>query len=310
MELSDIKCRLSTSITLDPSDKFLRTSAGTLIVVPHSMLEHWYEQINKFINLQYISSSRTNDKRGIVYIIGLGDIVDLVPPLSKYEIKNRTTHDLFHLSTYLIVITTFERCSREYKICEQSVVSGTPISLTIRWLRLIIDEGHELLKSNRTLSLSPNFEDNLKRNLSSLSTNGVKPSNNTNSNASINNKISDISKDLISYSSDNLQLFLSQIVAERRWVMTGTPISSKSEAVFDELFKLLSFCKYKESKQDWEKKFKKSCLNLSDSIAWKRMEDLIKNTFVRHKKVCTTLIIKSFMMIMTKLIITDMFDTL
>lgn len=83
------------------SDKGLRPitplpSSATLIIVPSALLEHWYdvviynynavanlccklyyrhEQITKHLNLKYYTSN--GEGRSVVYLDGLGDIVDV-----------------------------------------------------------------------------------------------------------------------------------------------------------------------------------------------------------------------------------------
>jgi len=147
-------------------ERSLLPSSATLIIVPQNLLEHWYEQITRHLNLEFFSSDEGDydddesreDKqsirsigRGVVYLDGLGDIVDVQSPLSKLHTK--ATINSMYLSTYFIVVTTFERCILEdMKIAkfmndenDNYNLKGSQL-LTIRWLRLIVDEGHELGK--------------------------------------------------------------------------------------------------------------------------------------------------------------------
>ena len=140
-------------------ERSLMPSAATLIVVPQNLLEHWYEQIIRHLNLEFFSSdegaegvaAQRSIGRGVVYLDGLGDIVDVQSPLSKLHIK--ATINSTYLSTYFIVVTTFERCIIEdMKAAKVTNFEDDNYSLkdsqllTIRWLRLIVDEGHELGK--------------------------------------------------------------------------------------------------------------------------------------------------------------------
>lgn len=171
----------------------LRPSSATLVIVPMSLLEHWYEQISRHIGLGYlvhrlqsnldvdnedlqdsqfpgldgfdISGAGTalhdsikEGKSGIVYFDGLGDILEITPPLSKTRLADSAAalKDCAELGQYTIVVTTFERCAAEYEKSRHlsslggrrddlsMVTSRNHSILSLRWLRLIVDEGHEL----------------------------------------------------------------------------------------------------------------------------------------------------------------------
>lgn len=204
-------------------ERSLLPSAATLIVVPQNLLEHWYEQIIRHLNLEFFSSDEGAEGvgapnrsigRGVVYLDGLGDIVDVQSPLSKLHIKE--TINSTYLSTYFIVVTTFERCILEdmkaskimsyeddnYKLRDSQL-------LTIRWLRLIVDEGHELGKKVDT----------------------PKKKGDSHSGAPDN--------------AHHLQRFVSNIAAERRWVMSGTPTSgTDTKAGLFQLHRILLFLRH------------------------------------------------------------------
>lgn len=143
-------------------------SGATLIIVPDSLLEHWYEQLSRLLGMDYLAHSRTEEgeeeenaeagdddsedeldedgrqgRRGMCYFDGFGDICDIVPPVSLTNKDYNALLDKHRLSNYLIVVTTYKRCAQEYQ--KNRVIGVSQLSLlTVRWLRLIVDEGHEL----------------------------------------------------------------------------------------------------------------------------------------------------------------------
>jgi SNF2 family DNA or RNA helicase len=205
-------------------ERSLRPSAATLIVVPLALLEHWYEQIVRHVGLQYFALLSGDDRfytddpeercRGVVYLDGLGDIADIQAPLSKCQVTSAMAASPETLAHYLIVITTLERCHQQYsltvvlsedtkndfaasslrdrnaELLESKCYSSTTL-LQVRWLRLVVDEGHELGA-------------------------GAMPS--------------------------NAALFISEVAAERRWVMSGTPTSAlSSRSALAQMQRLLQF---------------------------------------------------------------------
>jgi|TARA_B110000091_G_scaffold203697_1_gene237466 hypothetical protein len=80
----------------------------------------------------------------MVYVDGFGDLVDVEAPLPKLRMNEDKKTGL-ELSQYLVVITTFERCAQLYAVQTHRGSSFMQLELMkIRWLRLVVDEGHEL----------------------------------------------------------------------------------------------------------------------------------------------------------------------
>ena len=137
-------------------ERTIRPSSATLVIAPLALLEHWYEQLNRHLGLAYQTRNSTTG-RGVVYLDGLGDIVDVIPPLSNMRVPSRDAAGISvsELSQYLVVVTTFERCQVEaakLNLSEESdstpqlasYQSNAQLFLKIRWLRVVVDEGHEL----------------------------------------------------------------------------------------------------------------------------------------------------------------------
>jgi SNF2 family DNA or RNA helicase len=96
--------------------------------------------------------SKYADGRGVVYIDGLGDIVDVASPLSQLKVSDKVEMTASQLANYTIVVTTIERCSmlqregqkREWKSDGVTSLQNCDSFSKVRWLRMIVDEGHEL----------------------------------------------------------------------------------------------------------------------------------------------------------------------
>jgi hypothetical protein len=194
-----------------PIPRTLLRCSATLIIVPLALLEHWYEQIMRHLGLEYLvdnveikpenrniatgnilgtsltdeedfvlHANRGRSTDGIVYIDGLGDIMDIKPPISRLIASSKesllatksTMKDIF-LGNYSIVITTIERCAAEQQLISSftyptsissssskqnssskspSVSTSNPVEYksllsSYYWLRVIVDEGHELGRS-------------------------------------------------------------------------------------------------------------------------------------------------------------------
>jgi hypothetical protein len=76
-----------------------------------------------------------------------------MPPISSLKISDKINMSVEEISQYLIVVTTFDRCKLEQvdnlKRYDSNngynlIFSQTQLFMKIRWLRVVVDEGHEL----------------------------------------------------------------------------------------------------------------------------------------------------------------------
>lgn len=310
-------------------ERSLRPSGATLIIVPLVLLEHWFEQISRHLGLQYLVSDNQNfnrsgsattsstssngmssgssgtisrgsmnpdlreSLRGIVYLDGLGDIVDVQAPLEKLYIPDRVALRSEQLAQYFIVVTTIERCGREWRLAEaQGDLTCCPF-LTIRWLRLIVDEGHDIghteVHSKGKGSSSSAFDDTrtassaLKKSKKRVSTSN---SFHTGLGATV---LSNDSNQMLIDSAPSTA-FISFIAAERRWVMSGTPTTgSQTKLALHQLHKLLCFLRHPSyGVGEWGMKRWRSEIAdpfmAKDEGSFERLCDLLKGVIVRHNK--------------------------
>ena len=302
---SDAYLRLMTEVKLVPS-------SATLIIVPMSLLEHWYEQISRHINLAYLvhkiqkraaaaannqdNNSEGDDDEGdeddfvnggagaggadasaeraqsyyaqhldaatrqglrnVVYFDGLGDIVDIKPPVSKINLADSSVlRDPYELAQYLIVVTTLERCAAEFrksnslsdvrrgyfKFGQDTIQKSLQ---HVRWLRLIVDEGHELGQATSKMGL-----------------------------AAVH--------------------YINELAAERRWVMSGTPTTGHSsrEGLL-QVQRLLSFLRHPrwgvDSEREqamylWQSEMMIPFICRNDA-AKAALVELLRSFVIRHRK--------------------------
>ena len=184
-------------------------------------------------------------------------------PLSKLQVISAMQVSSEILAHYLIVITTFERCQQQFSHTVQlndnskkafaasalrdrnkNLLDGNCYASTsllqIRWLRLVVDEGHELGATE---------------------------------------------------SPTEATLFISEIAAERRWVMSGTPTSAISSRVglaqFQRLLRFLRHDRYgvgASGVSTWRQEIKEK-FTAHDPEAATTLENLLRTLLVRHSKV-------------------------
>ena len=219
-------------------ERSLLAAPTTLVVVPEALLEHWFEQLRRHVDLRCLE--RCGQTHTAVWIDGVGEPScpepepkpepepELEPELelepepepkrdpypsprptqgdmasvNEFRLKSAANMDdvadEYTLASYAIVLTTYERCAREhsrslYKYEGPPHPHPSPL-MRLRWLRLVVDEGHELGKHE------------------------VEPAN----------------------------LFIASLPAERRWVMSGTPTvdgegTAGAEGALMQLHRLLAF---------------------------------------------------------------------
>jgi SNF2 family DNA or RNA helicase len=165
-------------------ERRLVPSGATLVIVPDALLEHWFQQIHQHLHLELFADEKENTGtsssssstttttrpavvRGVVYLDGVGDLADVVEGgkvLRNLSLNHVPVLQPWELSKHLMVITTFSRCQSEFQrevaagriatnerkrqwdaLFESDVTTSneSPL-LQMRWLRIVVDEGHEL----------------------------------------------------------------------------------------------------------------------------------------------------------------------
>lgn len=138
-------------------ERSLIVSSATLIIVPDALLEHWFQQIHQNVILDVFcdaneQSKKSGTKHGVVFLDGVGDLADVADSTTALRNVNlgQDIVPCWMLSKYFIVVTTFSRCEQEFRrltqkrrLSEVEIGRDSPL-LQLRWLRLVVDEGHEL----------------------------------------------------------------------------------------------------------------------------------------------------------------------
>ncbi|KAL1522752.1 hypothetical protein AB1Y20_017724 [Prymnesium parvum] len=124
-------------------ERNLLAASCTLVVVPMALLEHWFEQIRRHVDLCSLSSDGCG--HGVVWIDGMGDMSDLHDfRLRAADLIYSCMADEYVLAAHRIVLTTYERCASEASRSLHCMASANSPLMRLRWLRLVVDEGHEL----------------------------------------------------------------------------------------------------------------------------------------------------------------------
>ena len=116
-------------------ERNLLAAPTTLVVVPDALVEHWFEQLRRHVDLRCLEQH--GRKAGAVWIDGVGDMAEVDEFRLKDAAAMEEVADEYLLASYTLVVTTMERCAREQRR------ASSPL-MRLRWLRLVVDEGHAL----------------------------------------------------------------------------------------------------------------------------------------------------------------------
>ena len=133
-------------------ERQLLPAATTLVVVPEPLLEHWFEMFRRHVDLRCLQPrSDGGGGRSAVWIDGVGDMSTVAQFRLRPAPYDTPLPDEYDLATFAVVVTTFERCAREHarEGLHDNDGGNSPL-MRARWLRLVVDEGHELGAENQT----------------------------------------------------------------------------------------------------------------------------------------------------------------
>ena len=245
----------------------LRGSSATLVVVPDPLLEHWFEIVYRHLNLKFFADSHGDGLgRGVVWIDGFGDMANLTPPLNEKSNRDGGGGGTSSSSSagarlptarllagFMIVVTTFSRCaeqSRKLGRGTHDLEFTTSPLLELRWLRLIVDEGHaigahgdraaeEELRQQRARDAASRkraraFDDRAARDELGGGGDGGATLRTPEHEARLQAQRQREAKARallrrIERAKGDSAAFISAIAAERRWVMSGTPTTGADD---------------------------------------------------------------------------------
>ena len=193
--------------------------AATLVIVPAPLIEHWVEQFSRHVDLRSISRAEGASERNAVWIDGLGDAADIVNrfPFPKAKAPDSSGDGQlpsgieFELANYSVVVTTYERCR-----CEHVRLAGDRRDAVSR-----ADRGGDRYAESPLMKV---------RWLRLVCDEGHELGGAEQAEADLNG-----------------HRFVSEIAAERRWVMSGTPTVGEDDAgALTQLQRLLGFLRHPE----------------------------------------------------------------
>ena len=283
------------------AERTLRPTGGTLVVVPDALLEHWKHQIAVHVDLKQVAPSFGDGKSGdgCCYVHGFGDAATwrggAAGGAAPLRVGGRVPRADARRK-YLIVVVPFSACRLEARLDAEeraakdrnvfrhgpsSDATASPL-LALRWLRLVVDEGHELAGG-------PEGEKKSKTRPAQRSDMGPEAS-----------------------------AFVAEIFAERRWVVSGTPTTgdiddpAATTKHLDQLQKLMKWLRHPDygldvdprldgaaaaaasataKKKRWAavaEPFAKAAAGLGDGAAGEAARaavvDLLRTVVVRHRK--------------------------
>lgn len=291
----------------ESQERSLWPSGATLIVVPLVLLEHWFEQISRHLGLQYLVSDDhgaidsdinpvLESLRGIVYLDGLGDIVDVQAPLEKLYVPDHIALRPEQLAQYTIVVTTVERCAKEWRLASAQGDLLNCAFLNIRWLRLVVDEGHDIGYAEEARAKHRPGDGADARDDSTRAT-SITPKKKKKRVSSSNSFSNGLGSTVLSNESNSMLVdsspstaFISFIAAERRWVMSGTPTTgSQTKLALLQLHKLLCFLRHpvygvgERGARLWRSQVAEPFM-AKEAGSFEQLGSLLKQILVRHNK--------------------------